>query len=78
MTNNELEQWADNRETSFEIALSIKEFCNGDLAEMENEFENGFNSDEIIEKAFNISTEIVLFWGCKVFRQTTSNIYCAN
>jgi len=68
MTNNELEQWADTRETSFEIALAIKEFCNGDLAEMQNEFENGFNSEEIIKKAFNNSCESVLFWGEEIHK----------
>lgn len=74
MTNNELEQWADSRETSFEVASAIEDFCNSDIAKMQNEFEDAFNADEIMENAFNISTEIVLFWGCKVFRQTTNKI----
>lgn len=68
MTNNELQQWADTRETSFEVALSIKEFCNGDLEKMQNEFENGYNSDEIIKKAFKNSFESVLFWGEEIHK----------
>jgi hypothetical protein len=63
MTNNELEQWADSRDCSIEIAIEIQEFCNGNLAEMQNEFNDGFNSEEIIKKAFNNSSESVLFWG---------------
>ena len=53
---------ADSRETSF------------NLAKMQNEFEDAFNADEIMENAFNISTEIVLFWGSKVYKQKTNKI----
>ena len=75
MTNQELEQWAQSREVSFEIAKAIMDLCGGENKEMESIWnctsEKQF--DEIMEMAWNSTDEDELVWGQTLDRKDFNN-----
>lgn len=58
---NDIQSWADIRETSYEIAEAIFQIANDDEALAQKIWEEG--SDEALEIAFSKTDKNKLFWG---------------
>lgn len=71
MTKQELEQWAQSRELSFEIAQAIQDLCSNDQNEMDRVWNdptvNEINS--VMEVAWNLTEEDTLHWGEELQRE---------
>ena len=65
MSNDDLWQWAESRETSFNIARAIDELADGDEAQMQAIWEtpSDFQVDRVIELAFCWTDADELCWG---------------
>tara|TARA_Y100000593_G_C4283486_1_gene324060 strand:+ start:1315 stop:1554 length:240 start_codon:yes stop_codon:yes gene_type:complete len=75
MTNQELEQWAQSREVSFEIAKSIQDLCNDDYEKMDQVWEDPTPKQisDVMEMAWDLTDEDELYWGDTLDRKDFNN-----
>lgn len=67
MTQDNLEQWAGSRKTSVEIAAAIECIADSDEGLMQSMWEDGFESDRILEIAWERTDDDSLHWGEETF-----------
>ena len=75
MTKQELEQWAQSREVSFEIAKSIQDLCSNDHEEMDQVWEDPTPKQisDVMEMAWDLTDEDELYWGQTLDRKDFNN-----
>ena len=74
MTYQELEQWAQSREVSFEIAKAIQYFSN-DYEEMHQIWEDPTPKQiiKVMKMAWDLTDEDELYWGHTLYRNDFNN-----